>query len=124
MEITAFGAALRRYREERGLSQNALAKKAGVNVGSVNRLESGDRSPGGPEMVLTLAQALDLPPMERDLLLAAAGQLPASITPAVLADPAFLVAAEILGDQRIPADERADFRAQIILAARRWRDVR
>lgn len=124
MEITAFGAALRRYREERGLSQNALAKKAGVNVGSVNRLESGDRSPGGPEMVLTLAQALDLPPMERDLLLAAAGQLPASITAAVLADPAFLVAAEILGDQRIPADERADFRAQIILAARRWRDVR
>jgi len=124
VEITAFGAALRRYREERGLSQNALAKKAGVNVGSVNRLESGDRSPGGPEMVLTLAQALDLPPMERDLLLAAAGQLPASITAAVLADPAFLVAAEILGDQRIPADERADFRAQIILAARRWRDVR
>jgi transcriptional regulator with XRE-family HTH domain len=119
-----FGALLRRYREERGLSQNALAKKAGVNVGTVNRLESGERSPGGSEMVLALAGALELAPRERDLLLLAGGQFPGGVTPAVLADPALLVAADILGDETIPAEQRADFRAQIILAARRWRDVR
>jgi transcriptional regulator with XRE-family HTH domain len=115
---------LRRYREEHNLSQNALAKKSGYNVGSINRLESGERSPGGSEIVLALAGALELAPRDRDLLLLAAGQLPNGLTPAVLADPALLVAADILGDASILPEERADFRAQIILAARRWRNVR
>ncbi len=120
----AFGELLRRYREDRGLSQNALAKKAGINVGSVNRLESGERSPGGAAIVLALVVALDLSPHERDSLLLAAGEIPTWLTPALLSDPALVVVADILSDETIPADQRADFRAQIILAARRWRDVR
>jgi transcriptional regulator with XRE-family HTH domain len=120
----SFGALLRRHREARGLSQNALAKKAGINVGSVSRLESGERSPGGPEIMGALADALTLDPRERDQLLVAGGALPARLTHRVLADPAFLVLVDILGDETIPAEERADFRAQVILAARRWRDVR
>ena len=123
-ESTTFGATLRHYRETRGVSQNALAKKAGINVGSVNRLESGERSPGGREIVASLTRALDLDSRERALLQLAAGQLPDHLTPAILTDPALLVVLDVLGDETIPAADRADFRAQIILAARRWRDVR
>jgi transcriptional regulator with XRE-family HTH domain len=54
---TGFAAALKRLREERGLSQAALAEKAGMNVFGVAKLEQGVREPGWGT-VLKLAAAL------------------------------------------------------------------
>jgi len=41
----ALGAALRRAREDRGLSQEALAFKSGLTTGTVARLELGQSDP-------------------------------------------------------------------------------
>jgi transcriptional regulator with XRE-family HTH domain len=54
---TGFAAALKRLREEAGLSQAALAEKAGMNVFGVAKLEQGVREPGWAT-VLKLAAAL------------------------------------------------------------------
>ncbi|BDG27217.1 MULTISPECIES: helix-turn-helix domain-containing protein [Thermus] len=52
---------LRTLREERGLSQGALAKKIGVTQGYIHQLERGIRRPS-IRVLLRLAQALDVPP--------------------------------------------------------------
>jgi transcriptional regulator with XRE-family HTH domain len=54
---TGFAAALKRLREESGLSQAALAEKAGMNVFGVAKIEQGLREPGWGT-VLKLAAAL------------------------------------------------------------------
>ncbi|WP_439545705.1 helix-turn-helix domain-containing protein [Sandarakinorhabdus sp.] len=67
-----FGAALRRARGGRRLSQLALALEAGVSARHLSFLESGRAMPSR-EMVLTLAEALALPLSQRNQLLTAAG---------------------------------------------------
>uniref|UniRef100_A0A831X0P1 XRE family transcriptional regulator n=1 Tax=Thermorudis peleae TaxID=1382356 RepID=A0A831X0P1_9BACT len=69
---TLFGAELRRLREERGLSQSALARRARLDHTFISRLESGQREPSR-ESVEVLAAALGLAPPERQRLLGLAG---------------------------------------------------
>jgi len=52
-----WGAALRRRREERQLTQDAVAELAGVDQASVSRAESGT---GSVESIIRIAQKLDL----------------------------------------------------------------
>ena len=47
----------RRRRVEQGLSQRALARRAGTSSGFLSQLEAGDRNPS-PEMAKRLATAL------------------------------------------------------------------
>ena len=56
----AFGRVLRALRQERGLSQEALAEAANLHVTHVSRLENGHK---GPTLaaVFALARALDVP---------------------------------------------------------------
>ena len=54
---TGFAAALKRLREEAGLSQAALADRAGMNVFGIAKIEQGLREPGWAT-VLKLAGAL------------------------------------------------------------------
>ncbi|HEY3788041.1 MAG TPA: helix-turn-helix transcriptional regulator [Urbifossiella sp.] len=54
---TGFAAALKRLREEAGMSQAALADAAGLNVFGVAKIEQGLREPGWAT-VLKLAAAL------------------------------------------------------------------
>lgn len=69
-----FGAALKRLRQARGLSQNGLSNAAGLGSGSVNQFESGARGKRPRrDTVLALAQALRTSPKETALLLRAAG---------------------------------------------------
>lgn len=68
-----FAALFRRHRIAAGLTQYGLAKASGINVGTVNRLERGQRSPSGPAQVRALAAALGLSGLERDELLHAGG---------------------------------------------------
>ena len=116
-----FSGLLRGYRERAGLSQNELARRAGVNPGSINRIESGEREPSSRELIVRLSDALGLSPFELDQLLLAAGQLPTMFDRIPPDDPILLLVGDILGDPSIPESERREFRLQIQLAARRWR---
>ena len=116
-----FGALLSELRQRSGLSQNALARRAGINPGTVNRLESGQRAPSNRELVLTLADALGLDSADRDRLLAAAGHLPIVFDQEAVTDPALRLVADVLADATIPEVEREEFRQVLRLIARRCR---
>jgi transcriptional regulator with XRE-family HTH domain len=122
---SAFGRRLRELRQAAGLSQNELGRRAGINPGTINHFETGEREPTGRGQVLALADGLGIAPDERDrlLLLAAAHLLPDNLARLGAIDPAVLLAADILADDTIPARQRDEFRWQILLAARRWRPV-
>lgn len=71
-ESNAVGPLLRAWRTSRGMSQLALSLEAGVSSRHLSFIETGRSSPSR-EMVLTLAEALDMPLRERNALLEAAG---------------------------------------------------
>jgi transcriptional regulator with XRE-family HTH domain len=66
------GPMLRAWRSSRGKSQLALAIEAGISTRHLSFLETG-RSRPSREMVLTLAERLDVPLRDRNALLEAAG---------------------------------------------------
>ncbi len=69
------GPLLRDWRQRRRLSQMELALDAGVSTRHLSFVETG-RSRPSPEMVLHLAERLDVPLRERNELLLAAGYAP------------------------------------------------
>ena len=73
---TTFGSQLRLWRHSQGLSQLELATRADVSQRHISFMESG-RSRPSPEMVVHLADILEVPPREQNLLLTAAGHAPA-----------------------------------------------
>lgn len=70
-----FGAHLRHWRQHRRLSQLALAAEAQVSTRHLSYVETGRAEPSR-EMVLRLAQHLEVPLRERNALLVAAGYAP------------------------------------------------
>jgi predicted ATPase/DNA-binding XRE family transcriptional regulator len=68
----AFGRLLRSYREAAGLSQEGLAKNAGLSVRGISDLERGIRRKPRPETVRLLASGLGLAKRERVALIEAA----------------------------------------------------
>ncbi len=71
-KITPLGGLLRHYRSARKLSQLELALEAGVSARHLSFVETGRAQPSR-EMVLLLAQVLDVPLRERNNFLRAAG---------------------------------------------------
>ena len=71
----AIGPLLREWRERRRLSQLELALDAGVSARHLSFVETG-RSRPSPEMVLLLAEELEVPLRDRNQLLLAAGYAP------------------------------------------------
>ncbi len=69
------GPLLRRWRELRHLTQLDLALAADISARHLSYIETGKTLPSR-EMLLTLAQALDIPLRERNLLFLAAGYAP------------------------------------------------
>jgi transcriptional regulator with XRE-family HTH domain len=69
------GALLREWRQRRRMSQMELALEAGVSTRHLSFVETGRARPS-PEMVLHLAERLDVPLRERNQLLLAAGYAP------------------------------------------------
>lgn len=67
-----FSALLRRLRRAAGMTQEALAERAGVGVRTIRGLETGERADPRVTTVRLLADALGLSPEEREELLAAA----------------------------------------------------
>jgi transcriptional regulator with XRE-family HTH domain len=74
--VQPIGALLREWRQRRRLSQLDLALDAEISARHLSFLETG-RSRPSREMVLRLAERLDVPLRERNLLLTAAGFAPA-----------------------------------------------
>jgi len=68
---------LKRYRAAAGLTQEELAARAGVSVRSVGDLERGAGHRPRKDTARLLAEALGLPPAEREGFVAAARQAPA-----------------------------------------------
>src|SRR3954454_24481312 len=75
-ERPGVGPLLRDWRLRRRMSQMDLALEAGVSTRHVSFVETG-RSRPSAEMVLQLAEQLDVPLRDRDALLLAAGHAPA-----------------------------------------------
>ncbi|MCA9880145.1 MAG: XRE family transcriptional regulator, partial [Thermomicrobiales bacterium] len=63
-----FGEHLRRFRVAAGLSQEALAERAGLSVQAIEALETGKRRRPYPHTVAALASALALSDQDRDTL--------------------------------------------------------
>ncbi len=116
-----FGRKLRSYREQAGMSQNALARASGLNPASINRLESGERSPSNRAIVERIADALSLSPSRRDELLASAGHLPEVYERVRPSDPTLLAVAEVLAEPSLSAEDVREFRAILEAIARRWK---
>ena len=75
MTEVGVGALLRNWRQRRHLSQLDLALDAGVSARHLSFVETG-RSRPSPEMVLLLAEELEVPLRDRNQLLLAAGYAP------------------------------------------------
>ncbi|QKG54630.1 helix-turn-helix transcriptional regulator [Hymenobacter sp. BRD67] len=58
--LVAFGLRLRRLRDERNLSQQALADIANISKPAVQRIEKGTTSTG-LDLLFSLAEALEMP---------------------------------------------------------------
>lgn len=58
--LALFGRTVRRLRKQHGLSQEALALRAGMHLNHVSSIERGERNPGVLS-VLKIAKALDVP---------------------------------------------------------------
>jgi transcriptional regulator with XRE-family HTH domain len=90
--LRPFGEHLRHWRLRRRLSQLELAHEAGISTRHLSFVETG-RSVPSREMVLRLAERLDVPLRERNALLVAAGYAP-MYRQRPLDDPALAAARE------------------------------
>lgn len=75
LSSAAAGAFLRKWRATRGFSQLELSLRAGLSARHLSYVETGKAQPSR-EMVVRLAEALDMPLRERNALLIAAGYAP------------------------------------------------
>lgn len=91
---SSFGVHLRQWRRQRRLSQLGLASEAGISQRHLSFIESGRAAPSR-EMVLRLADHLEVPLRERNALLAAAGYAPTYPIRA-MSDPALTAARDAI----------------------------
>ena len=102
----SFGAHLRHWRQHRRLSQLDLAHEAQVSTRHLSYVETGRAEPSR-EMVLRLAERLDVPLRERNTLLVAAGYAPMyrqrSLDDPALAPARQAVALVLKGHEPFPA---------------------
>jgi transcriptional regulator with XRE-family HTH domain len=91
-QVRAFGEHLRDWRQRRRMSQMDLANEAEISTRHLSFVETG-RSAPSREMVLRLAERLEIPLRERNALLVAAGYAP-MYRERPLDDPALAAARE------------------------------
>lgn len=111
-----FGPLLTELRTARGWAQAKLADRSGLDPSSVSRFEAGTRAPER-ETVLAFADAMALPVIERERLLAAAG-----FRSEAWDDPLISELVEVLADPTLPGDVGDDLRALLRIAIQhgRW----
>lgn len=104
-----FPALLAKLRQERGLSQAALAQAVGANRSTVSYAESGERRPSR-ESVIQFARALTLTAGQADELLVAAGYAPTLFDRLRPTDPDFQFVAHFLAGDGVSEARREQFR--------------
>ncbi len=62
--MTTFGEHIAARREHKGWSQRELGRRCGVSYGQIQKIEAGTVESPGIQIVLSLAKALGLHPME------------------------------------------------------------
>lgn len=105
-----FAGHLERLRDERGWSKADLAKRSALDPSSITRFEQGVRNPDR-ETVLQLSDAMTLPMVERDRLLAAAGY-----RSEIWDEPVLIELSHILADRDIPLAVRDEVRSVLRMA--------
>jgi transcriptional regulator with XRE-family HTH domain len=126
VEPHPFGALLRSLRVRIGLSQNHLARMAGVDPAYVNRLErasAASSSLPSRKVVLALAESLEAGPVDVERLLVAAGLCPESIVRLGGWDQSLGDIAAVLADGQLRPDDRAELRELLRIVAARWRSA-
>jgi transcriptional regulator with XRE-family HTH domain len=118
--MPGFAEVLKGYRAGSGMSQRALARAAKINPAIVNRLESGDRAPSGPEQVRALARGLNLDAEQSDRLLGAAGYWPDAFRSLGPLDHTLLRVARLLANPQLAKADQARFRQVIDLLVDQW----
>src|SRR6476619_8429711 len=83
----SFGDLLRHYRTLAGMSQEALAERAGLTSNAIGSLERGERRRPHPHTIRSLVDALGLSDEQRSELIGAPGQ-PGAPAPDAAAAPA------------------------------------
>ena len=119
-----FGALLRSLRVRMGLSQNQLARRAGVDPAYVNRLERAapdSTSLPSRKVVMALAETVEAGPVDVERLLVAAGLCPESIVRLGGWDQSLGDIAGVLADNRLTSDDRAELLELLRIVAARWR---
>lgn len=96
---------LLKLREERGLSKAELAKRSGLDPSSITRFEQGQRAPERLSIV-QIADAMVLPALDRDRLLASAG-----FRSEIWDDPNLVDLVILLNDDAIDPQARAEVRS-------------
>lgn len=86
MNVQPVGTHLRQWRQRRRLSQQGLAGEADISARHLSFVETGRAQPSR-EMILHLAEQLEIPMRERNVLLVAAGYAPL-FSERTLSDPA------------------------------------
>src|SRR5215211_2041343 len=86
MAGATFGDLLRQYRRAAGLTQEALAERAGLSARGLSDLERGVRITPRPDTLHLLVEALGLVGVERSVLVTAAIRRPAPPLPRAIQD--------------------------------------
>lgn len=115
-----FDALMRSYRLNAGLSQNELARRAGVDPAYVNRMERASGPIPRPTILNALMNALGLEQSEIERLLVAAGYCPQSVARLGTWDQTLGLVADVLAAPALSSDDREEFRQVIRLVASRW----
>jgi transcriptional regulator with XRE-family HTH domain len=119
----AFGGAVRRLRQEAGISLNELARRAGVDPAYVHRIESRKtQRPPLPRraVVVAIGAALGCTRAQTDQLLALGGHTPAALLELGGWDHTLATVAALLADRSLSGPAKAEFREMVRLLARRW----
>lgn len=115
-----FSELMKEFRQRGGLSQNELARRAGVDPAYVNRMERANGPIPRPAVLNALITTLQLDALETEKLLVAAGYCPQSVTRLGTWDQALDLVANVLGNKSLSDRERDEFREVIRLVAARW----
>src|SRR3954467_15716747 len=115
-----FDALMRSYRLKAGLSQNELARRAGVDPAYVNRMERAGGPIPRPAILNALMNALGLEQSEVERLLVAAGYCPQSVAKLGTWDQTLGLVADVLAAPALSPGDREEFRQVIRLVASRW----
>ena len=109
-ETVDFARQLERLRDERGWTKADLAKRSSLDPSSITRFEQGTRSPDRAT-VIQISNAMALPVIDRDRLLAAAGY-----RSDVWDDPRLVELSQILADKDMPDDVRNQVQSVLDMA--------